>query len=444
MRILFCVEFYFPSRGGAQEVVRQVAERLAKRGHAVTVVTSRIDSRDFENHKGVRIVEFAVSGNLVRGLQGEVDRYQRFLAGSDFDVVLFYAAQQWTFDAAWSVMTAIRARKVLVPCGYSGLYESSYGQYFADLPGILRTMDAVVYHAKSYRDTDFGRSIGLKSEVLIPNGADRAEFSVARDAAFRRSIAVDEDAFLILTVGTMTGLKGHIELVQAFAKTEFNGRKAALILNGNAPEDAGQPMAPLKRIFNLLRLYGPVYALSHTLKVFLGRCGLHVGRSASIQSWATKINREQGVIKKVVLTDLPRERLVQAYLSADLFVFASNIEYSPLVLFEACAAGLPFLTVPVGNAVEIADWTGGGELCEAPIDSRGYTRVDPAILARRIEELVGNAKKLNMLGQSGLSACMRSYNWDNIAMEYEFLFARLVDPSYEPNMAAIAATPRGS
>jgi hypothetical protein len=45
MRYLFCVEFYFPSIGGAQEVVRLRAERMADRGRQAIVATSRIGLR---------------------------------------------------------------------------------------------------------------------------------------------------------------------------------------------------------------------------------------------------------------------------------------------------------------------------------------------------------------------------------------------------------------
>jgi len=39
VNILHTVEFYSPSVGGAQEVVRQISELLVKRGHDVTVAT---------------------------------------------------------------------------------------------------------------------------------------------------------------------------------------------------------------------------------------------------------------------------------------------------------------------------------------------------------------------------------------------------------------------
>jgi len=130
--------------------------------------------------------------------------------------------------------------------------------------------------------------------------------------------------------------------------------------------------------------------------------------------------------KRVLRVDLPRAELVQAYLQSDLFVFASNIEYSPLVLFEACAAGLPFLTVPVGNTAEIVAWTGGGEMCDAPRDAEGYTRAEPKVLARAIEKLIQDPARLSGLGADGKAASMARFNWANLTREYEDLFLTLI------------------
>ena len=138
-------------------MVRQLAEHLARHGHEVTVATTAIPERKGEVHNGVHITGFKVSGNQVHGLVGEVGRYCEFLAQTDADIVFFYAAQQWTFDAAWEVLSLIKARKVLVPCGYSGFYLNAYTDYFKALPQVLAKMDAVVYHAQSYRDIDFAR-----------------------------------------------------------------------------------------------------------------------------------------------------------------------------------------------------------------------------------------------------------------------------------------------
>lgn len=40
MKILHTVEFYEPSVGGAQEVIKQISLQLVKRGHEVTSILS--------------------------------------------------------------------------------------------------------------------------------------------------------------------------------------------------------------------------------------------------------------------------------------------------------------------------------------------------------------------------------------------------------------------
>jgi glycosyltransferase involved in cell wall biosynthesis len=110
---------------------------------------------------------------------------------------------------------------------------------------------------------------------------------------------------------------------------------------------------------------------------------------------------------------------VQAFMTADLFVFASIVEYSPLVLFEAAAAGTPFLSVPVGNAEEISGWTGGGIICPAEKDERGYTRVDPAVLAREMERCMDAPDMLARIGAIGKERWRHLFTWQTIARQYE-------------------------
>jgi glycosyltransferase involved in cell wall biosynthesis len=426
MKILCCVEFYHPSVGGAQEVVRQLAERLAARGHHVTVATTHFPQRKSTTCNDVHIEQFEVSGNQVSGMKGEIARYRRYLIQADIDIVFFYAAQQWTFDAAWEVLPQIKARKTLVPCGYSGLYLKAYADYFRALPGILTQMDAVIYHAESYRDIDFAKKSGLQNSVVIPNGAALEEFNLERDEQCRNSLGASEETLILLTVGTFTGLKGHHELVRAFALTDLGNRPALLILNGNQPTPSSRKLSRFQRYLQLIREYGFVYATRHAVKMMLIACGFRANSLNSINTWVARINSGAHGNKRVLQVDLKRPQLIQAYLQSDLFVFASNIEYSPLVLYEACAAGLPFLTVPVGNSREIAKWTEGGVVCEAPVNAQGYTHVEPSVLAREIEKLIAHPTHLHALGCQGKLAAERRFNWACLTTEYEHLFQRLV------------------
>ena len=434
MKILFCVEFYYPSVGGAQEVVRQLAERMQARGHQVTVATSKLSNRKSIVQNGVAINEFEISGNLVRGFTGDLEKYQSYLVNGDFDAVFFYAAQQWTFDAAWPVLEKIKAKKILVPCGYSGLFLPEYKEYFENLPEALRSMNLVVYHAQDYRDSNFAKDLGLKNGILIPNAANLEEFLVERDNTFRSRIGASKEDFVILTVGSLTGLKGHWELAKAVDQIAINTKygKIFLILNGNTPEINGRGSKILKYIIYLFRHYGIKYTLKHLLKLLLVRLGFMQNIGNSLEDIVRKINAKSMGEKKVALCDLPRAELVQAYLNANLFVFASNIEYSPLVLFEACASNLPFLTVPVGNSREIVAWTKGGELCPATVDNTGYTRVDPVVLAKFIEELMQSPDRLSELGSNGLKASRDRFNWDNIVLEYEGAILKMLEQKESP------------
>ena len=87
MKILHAVEFYAPSVGGMQEVVRQLSERMAAHGHDVTVVTTNVPERSFSVLNGVKVVGFNIKGNLANGLNGEVDRYRAYLLENQFDAI---------------------------------------------------------------------------------------------------------------------------------------------------------------------------------------------------------------------------------------------------------------------------------------------------------------------------------------------------------------------
>ena len=427
MRILFCCEFYYPSVGGVQTVIQQIAERLVKRGHEVTVATTKLPERTFDVLNGVKVEEFYASGNIVRGMHGEIQSYQNYLLSNTFDAILIKAAQQWTFDALWGILDQLKTPKVFIPCGFSGLYEPGYQAYFKAMPDILRKFDHLVFYASKYRDIDFVKENGIDNFTVLPNGASEIEFNQEIDPDFRFKNGIKEGSFVVLTVGSRTGMKGHLELVKAFQILEIHGEAhVTLILNGNEckPNFNGN----LIRVFlGVLRAYGIKGTLKRALKRVLWKTGFTFGNTSTVEEYAKKVNKS-ATNKQVLITDYKRPYLIQAYMTADLFAFASNVEYSPLVLFEAAAAGTPFLTVDVGNAVEIASWTGGGVVCHSTKDEKGYTHADINDLAYSIASLMQNKDELVRLGNEGRSNWLSKFTWDQIALQYEDVFKNLLQP----------------
>lgn len=397
MKILHLVEYYYPSIGGAQEVVRHLSERMVKQGHEVTVATTKLPHRKSLVHNGVKIVEFDIKSiaehgaSIVGGLKGDVEKYQKFLVDGDFDIVMSYAAQQWTTDLMFGVMDKIKAKKVLVPCGYSGLYDPAFRAYFDLLPDVLKKYDATVYLSDTYRDIDFARRHGLKNIHVIPNGADENEFRdlLTKEEKTRIRNKYGIGGFTIMTIANYTGEKGHTELLKFFKRLPVTN--ATLISAGN---------------------YTP-----------------GVGCFDMFEQQANRINNHKKFLgKRVVMLDGSDHLEVhRVLLAADLFVFLSNIEASPLVLFESAAAGVPFLATNVGNSKEIAEWTGAGKIVKTMPRPNGRVVADVKDAIIRATKLVHNKKELQELGKVGRANWESRYTWNVLTNEYLKLYESLVN-----------------
>jgi L-malate glycosyltransferase len=446
LNILLACEFYHPSVGGVQEVMRQLAERLVGRGHQVTVATTHLSERKRLEVNGVKVEEFRISGNLVRGISGETDRYLSYVREARYDVLMIKAAQQWTFDALTPILDSITKPKIFVPCGFSGLFNPEYAGYFRQMPDWLRKFDRLIFYATNYRDINMARQHGIDRISIIPNGADEREFHVDRDPGFRARNRIAADAFLVLTVGTLTGFKGHLELAKAFEQCDFADRPACVILNGNTPRPSGSGPGLLRERLGSFRhqlaaMYkrGGMFQIAKWLcwpvlvRLGLGPAlqrrgyGLNTAsaRAPTLKDVARRINALPN--RQAILSDFARPDLIQAYLACDLFVFASKIEYSPLVLYEAAAAGVPFLTAPVGNAAEIAEWTGAGVVYPATIDAEGHTQVDVRELAAQISRLAREPDTLAHLGALGRRNWEAQFTWDRISRLYEAVFEECLE-----------------
>lgn len=431
MKLLFCCEHYWPSRGGVQEVIRQIAEHLVEAGHDVAVVTSVNNNRTTDVVRGVKIHAFNVTGNLSTGLKGEVERYRRFMTSFDGDAILIKAAQQWTFDALWPVLDDIKARKVFVPCGFSGLYEPLFARYFAQIPDVLRKFDHLIFYAEKYRDIDSVKSWGIQNLTIIPNGASEVDFSSPEKGRLRKKLGISEEDFLFLTVGSPAQAKGHREVRVAFERMQTSGKSATLILNGSWEEEPNSSPLHLLRPRTIVRGFALLWHKGWR-GVWNRLFPKFPVESAVAMHTDTRAAQAGGTLqetKRILCLDLPRADVLDAFFDADLFVFASKVEYSPLVLFEAAAAGTPFLTAPVGNAAEIVRWTGGGILYPADLDEKRYVQVSPDVLAREMEKAMQSEDLLRQLGAAGRKAWQERFTWAKIARSYEKVLQGDTEPA---------------
>jgi glycosyltransferase involved in cell wall biosynthesis len=306
VKILHTCESYWPEVCGVQEAVQCISEGLVARGHEVTVATSYSAGRTSDVHNGVRIEQFDVRGRSLRGYRGDVRAYQKFIRSSGCDLMLNYAAQQWSADLVFPLLHQLRCAKVFLPCGFSAIHNWKWRPYFWVMPRVLRRYDAVVYLSEGYQDKAFGDRHGIRHYQVIGNGAREEEFSTPR-GGFRDKYGIAADR-LFLSVSNYGELKNQRLVLEAFRR-------------------AGLPGTTLVFIGSEMNQYA----------------GLLAGEAEAM-----------GNVR--VLAGIPRGDLVAAYHDADLFLFGSRTECFPLVIVEAMASGTPFISTDAGC---VSDLPGG-------------------------------------------------------------------------------------
>lgn len=403
MNILFCCEHFHPSVGGVQKMIYEIGLRFVMKGHKVSVATSWRADRKHNSVAGMQIHSFKINGNAASGMTGEIDKYHEFLIHGQFDFLLVMAAQQWTFDAMLPVLDEIKYRKLHIPCGYSGIYLKKYGEYYKEMELHLHKFDSLIYNSTNYRDINFAREKKLPNINIIPAGASELEFMNIDKGQTRAQLGIDKDDFIYLSVGAPAFNKGHKEILLSYLMLDIPF-PSTLVLNGNY--DASDELSLLNLIIR------PGQTLKEAGRRALGRSPFNVIREAS---------KNRNPIKKIVFADLKREDLIPLFFDSDLFVFASHVEYSPLVIFECLAAGLPFLSIPVGNVDEIITWSNGGVLCPGKKTKEGYSFADPKVFSEEMRKLSLDAEQRNKLSDNGRQAWLDNFTWKEIANRIEQL-----------------------
>ncbi len=377
MKILFTVEFYEPRKGGAEEVVKQLAERFVRNGHEVTVATSAVDERKENILNGVRIESFELGGNLATGIRGtkkEIARYRALLC-ADFDVVVNYAAQIWPSDLAFDILSAMKAAKVFVPCGYSRLTHPDFKEYFERLSSYLRQYDKLVYMSPNYQDKRFGDEHGLgEKSVIISNGAAEEEFLMPDTFNIRTVLGI-RAKHLAISVSNHYQAKGHSFVRKAFRMMRHRRDTTLLII--------GERVS--------------------------GRLKNKVGHFMFDYLWCWLAGIFSGNVRLVSGKD--RALVVSAYKSADLFLFGSRVECAPLVMYESFAGRALFISTGVGN---IPDYADHAKIVKTPEE-----------MARTADYYLDNEIDRQALVEKAFMMWKEKYTWAVIADEYETLFKSL-------------------
>lgn len=361
LKVIVCVNHFYPSVGGAEIVAKTIADYIAEY-HEVSVITRRLskqrDPRDFS----YPVYEYRV---------GDIVGFEKKINDIKPDVIFVYSD---VFDFFRTILTKRRPYQVILAlCGANWLY--SHRNYINILYRNIKNIKAVVCHSTRERDYRICSTEFIKDKtVVIPNGIWLDEFD--KNTKTRQDLAPDlVDKRWLVNVSNFFPGKGQEHLVDIFSQIPEIEQTAYIQISSDIDFDIG--------------------------KVLEGR-------------WKLAIRKLQKKGMKVkLMKNIPREDVIGFLKQSNVFTFPSEKEVAPLVLLESMASSLPWVATNVGNTEDLK----GGSCIRSIKDSRYHT-----VFNKRTEfqfrEAVLKMWNTPSVGAEGRKQIENELTWDKILPQY--------------------------
>ena len=362
MRLLLTAHRMWPHVGGTETAVDQLATHFARRGHEVAVATSlEPGTPEREERHGYRIRRFKL--HQLGKFRVPPREYHSFVLGGPWDLVQLHGQRVWSSDHLFPFLGRTRNPLVLTAHGFAQWHRDripgvDWAYYKVALPRALRAVGTITVLTDQEREDLLSWGVPADKLALIGDGYDPSEFA-SLPTGFRAKHGLASGERVLMYAGGFYANKRVDRLVEACA-----GLDATLVAFGTDAD----------------------------------------GSRAKLEALA----KARGVRFRA-LGRAPREEVLSAYRESDLLLLGSDFEGYGLVLLEAMAAGLPFVSTPCGAAPRLAA-TGAGVLARDADAMREAVRALLADDARRAE-----------MGRVGREAA-KTFTWASIADEYLQLF----------------------
>ena len=377
MKIAHVNMFFWPTFGGVEEVMYELAIRQAKEGYEVHVFCSDSDKEkrikkkyeikdNIHIHRSPYWIRLSLSTHIFPGLIKELSKEK-------FDIIHSHVSGHWYILIA-GIIARIKGTKHIhtTHCPWTDKYRRKLLQFLLIFNDLFLNRIAFSLTDRIIAITPWEIPI-LKKWVsedkikVIPNGMPNYFFKKVKNNKFKKKL----------------GLKGKIVLF--FGR--FNITKGADIL-ALATKELVKERKDINFIF--------------------------VGPDEGIKQKVKDIVKGESRIK--ILEPIRGESRVEVYQSADLFVLPSYREGLPLTLFEAMASGLPIIASPVnGVPFEMKNIENGYFVNYGDIKG----------LKEKITKILDNPKIAKKMSQNNLKKA-KNYSWDLIAKRYMDEYNKLI------------------
>lgn len=227
MNIIFTVATYYPKTDGVQLVTQYQAEGLVKKGHKVTVITSKLKSSpDYEVHNGVEIVRVDAY-NFYYWHKGNKKEYQNLVLEKTKAADALVAVCLQSFSADWllDVLQQIKCKKILYLHGMPDfkvhlsdcsnlkklaktIFRNIRWKYFYTVHlNQIKKFDAITHLFKNDNSYKYFSKEGYKNNYVIEN---------ACNDDFFENIDFDNKKKIFLYVGNYCDRKNQELALKAF------------------------------------------------------------------------------------------------------------------------------------------------------------------------------------------------------------------------------------
>ncbi len=372
MRILMVTPYFPPHVGGMENFVYKLSNRLYEIGFEVEVLTTAIPSDAKVNSpyrvKRVKPGVVVMRNPLALSLLGEIEYLKKF------DII--HAHDEHAFTTNIAALTKKKHGRALVVHSHGlfypeGVLDSLAIRVYNRTLGkwSLKSADKVI--ALSRSDGRFIENLGVEKEKIeiIPNAIDPADYDTS----------IDPGDFI--------------------EKHGLNGWKVVLYVG-----------AIIKRK-GLNYLIKAIYSIKKKHKVKL----LVVGKGKfkkECEELVEKLELQENV---VFLGRIPREDLMKAYKTADVFALPSLVEGVPTVILESYLYGKPVVAFDIP---EIAEYFSKSALLVPPGDFKK--------LANAIEQLFEEPEKASNFVKEGRNLLSKAFSWSRVTKDIVKVYENLL------------------
>ncbi|MFH0818006.1 MAG: glycosyltransferase family 4 protein [Candidatus Micrarchaeota archaeon] len=384
LKICMLDPLFIPYPGGAEKVVYEFGKRLAKKGHDITVLTSRLPKTSpTEEMDGIHVIR--TSSIYFEKLPFSfLPPPFTFMPLLNIDILkqeadIFHIHNRfWYYPGTLLTLKLLKRKKLMLTLhnaratGIDFATDASgtlYDILWANR--IMENCDKITAVSGWTKRITVPERLWQKSEVIL-NGVDTDRFKPMpkKDSQFVREKFGIGNEELLLTNARMVKQKGYEYLLDAFAKlkSDQKHKDAKLIAIGRGP-----------------------------LKERILSKAKELGVSDSF----------------FPATGIPEAELPHYYNTADVFLLSSVWEPCAVVLFEAVATGCPIVASDAGGTPEVIENQKSGILVSAR---------DSNALCEKAKEVLENKKLASSLSKGARERAVKSLTWDVTSEKFEKVY----------------------